>query len=70
MLRHIPVQLQPLRAHLEQPVRNAPSRDIYSANSMRHREPLEDWYRVCDTITRVKDDAGCSTGRVSMSTFI
>jgi hypothetical protein len=43
---------------------DVPPCNIYSSDRMRHREPLKDRHRMCDAITRVEHDSGCTTRRV------
>lgn len=44
----------------------SPSRDVYSTDCVRHRETLENWHRMRDTVARVQNNSCCPTGRISM----
>lgn len=39
---------------------SAPSSNVDSSDGVRHRETLENWYSMRDTVSRIQDDARCA----------
>ena len=46
-------------------VDDAPPRDVYSTYSVWHGKSLKHRYRMCHAISRVENDASCSTRCIS-----